>query len=96
MGSWGSAWRTVALRGSGKVERPVKEMLRGGGVGFGLNDGGGLMGLLRVWGRLGWRVVAVLMLSVSEEDVVAGSVYDDTLVLGLSPAHLRRASRSVS
>ena len=86
----------MALRGSGKAERPVKEMLRGGGVGFGLDDGGGLMGLLRVWGRLGWRVVAGLMLSVSEGDVFDGFVSDETLVLGLSPAHLRRASRSVS
>lgn len=88
----------MALRGSGKAERPVKEMLRGGGVDFWLDGGGGggLMGLLRVWGRLGWRVMAGLMLSVSEGDVFDGFVSDETLVLGLSPAHLRRASRSVS
>jgi hypothetical protein len=84
------------LRGSGKAERLVRDIHRGGGVEFGLDDGGGLMGRLRVCGRLGWGVVAVLVLSLSEEDVSNGFVPDEALVLGLSPAHLRRASRSVS
>lgn len=74
----------------------MRDILRGGRDEFGLDDGGGLMGRLRVCGRPGWGFVAELVLLVSEEGAVDGFVPDETLVLGLSPAHVRRASRSIS
>ena len=55
----------------------MRDILRGGRDEFGLDDGGGLMGRLRVCGRPGWGFVAELVLLVSEEGAVDGFVPDE-------------------
>jgi hypothetical protein len=78
----------VALRASGKAERPVREIVRG------VEKDGGGGGLMEPWRLFGRRESA----SVIEASVFPASISDskDSIVLGLSTAHLSSLSRSVS